>query len=479
MRKSFFILLNSLALLGLLVSCKAADVPVPVPEQQPEPEQGKETEEQELEPFTFSVESTAENHIFEGKPVFNLHLQNPNSVEASAEIKATIYTDANKNLTTIQFVRNVPAKGSADIVVTTEENLDPGFYKITGKVGRKTFLAAVPFGVDPYQISSIPDMENDFDDFWQDAYDQLKAVDMKPGFVPTSKDGTYLVEMNSIPDGLEGSPMVIRGYYVEPLQDGKAHPAIVHYYGYDDWPGIGLLSCPSGRSEFAHLYLSTRGQRLNARSASQREDGIAEDFANPYDKQWFTVNFGDKDSYYYRGAYMDCVQGIRFLALCEDEKVKGKIDMENIFVEGMSQGGAFSYAAAALSTEYPVRALAAAVAFMGDFPDYFVIAANEGGGFPSMAQSCKKQLGWDDAQMYSFLSYFDTKNLATRVSCPIMACIGLMDRICPAHTNIAPYNNALTPMDSKQMTFYPGMDHATPPGWDTDTRSFFKNKMKQ
>ena len=474
MKRRFSILFTVLFFSILVFSCgKPAENN---PEQNQEQEQNQE--EQELEPFGYSCSLASDNHIFSGKPVFNLHLENPNAVAATAEIKLTINTDKNKKYLTVEMEKEVAANGSADITITTEDNLEPGFYRATGKVGRKTFLSSVPFGVDPFRIVSAPDKQDDFDVFWNDAYEQLKGVEMNVSFTPTKYSGTYMVAMQSIPDGLEGDPMVIRGYYVAPVNDGKKHPTIVHYYGYDDFPGTGRLYCPSGQSDFAHLYLSTRGQRINARAASLRDDGIEEDFVNPYEIQWFTVNFGDKDSYYYRGAYMDCVQGIRFLALCEDEKVKGRIDTDNIFVEGMSQGGAFSYAAAALSKEYPVRALAAAVAFMGDFPDYFVIAASEGGGFPYMAQTCKKELNWDDATMYAFLSYFDTKNLATRVNCPIMACIGLMDRICPAHTNIAPYNNALTPAVDKQMTFYPKMDHATPNDWDASTREFFRSYMQ-
>lgn len=464
--------LTLLAALALLWACNKPDDNKPEENQEQNQEQNQEPGE--LAPFQFTVEPAAEDLIFAGKPVFKLHLQNPNAVAATAEIKLTVSTDKSKKVATIELSQEVAAKGATDLVLTTEEDLAPGFYKATGKVDGKNFLSAVIFGVDPFQIQSAPDKQADFEAFWEEAYTQLKAVDMQAVLVPTSKTGTYMVTLQSVPDGLEGDPMTIRGYYVEPVQDGKKHPAIVHCYGYDDFVHSAgyKLYCPSGRDEFAHLYLSSRGQRINACKASEREDGIEEDYANPYKVQWFTVNFGDKDGYYYRGAYMDCVQGIRFLALCDE--VKGQVDMDQVFVEGMSQGGAFSYAAAALSKEYPVKGIAAAVAFMGDFPDYFTIVPNEGGGFPYMARECKTQLGWNDEQLYAFLSYFDTKNLATRISCPIMACIGLKDNICPPHTNIAPYNNALTPASDKQMTFYPQMGHATPPGWESGYRAFFK-----
>ena len=65
------------------------------------------------------------------------------------------------------------------------------------------------------------------------------------------------------------------------------------------------------------------------------------------------------------------------------------------------------------------------------------------------------------------------------INCPIMACIGLKDNICPPHTNIAPFNNVLTPMADKQMTFYPQMGHATPSDWDSRVKAFFKSYIKQ
>ena len=448
---------------------KTISVTVTAPETPPTPP--------ELQALTLKANVEGDG-IFADNPSYIMHVTNPNSVEVEARIQSRVSTDFKKEVARVDFMEKIPANSTKDIVITPEaDSWEPGFYKVNCYVDGKSRVG-IAFGIRPFEIVSAPDMQPDFEEFWTLAYEQLTKVDMNVSFVPTKKAGTWMVSMQSIPDGLEGDPMVIRCYYIEPANDGKKHPAIVHYYGYDDFPGTTKLDLPSGSSDYAHLWVSARGQRINARAASLRSDGIEEDFVNPYSKQWFTVNFGDKDSYYYRGAYMDCVQGIRFLALCEDEKVAGRIDMDNVFVEGMSQGGAFSYAAAALSMEYPVRAIAPGVAFMGDFPDYFVIAASDGGGFPSMAQQCKQALKWDDAQMYAFMSYFDTKNLATRISCPIYANIGLLDNICPPHTNIAPYNNALTPSADKQMTFYPKMGHEVPSGWDSKYKSFFQSHMK-
>ena len=160
---------------------------------------------------------------------------------------------------------------------------------------------------------------------------------------------------------------------------------------------------------------------------------------------------------------MDCVQAARFMA------TRPTSDMNNLFAEGSSQGGAFTYAVTALSG-YSFRAIAPCVAFLGDFPDYFQIAY-----WP--ANVAKKSQGeMSDEDMYAFLSYFDTKNLATRISCPVLACSGLQDSTCPPHTNVAPFNNLQS--TEKQMHFYPNMQHEIPKDWNAKMEKFFQAHMQ-
>ena len=143
--------------------------------------------------------------------------------------------------------------------------------------------------------------------------------------------------------------------------------------------------------------------------------------------------------------------------------------MTKLFAEGSSQGGALSYAAAALS-DYPFTAIAPCVAFLGDFPDYFKIVSWPG----DTAKANKGSM--TDEQMYAFLSYFDTKNLATRLGdCAVIACTGLQDKTCPPHTNIAPYNNL--PTTDKEYYFYPEMKHDIPSDWAGKYMKFFKERM--
>ena len=268
--------------------------------------------------------------------------------------------------------------------------------------------------------------------------------------------------MYSVPDGLSGDPVKIRGYYCEP-QDGQKHPVILHFYGYDTAGSKAKCECPSGgSSQYAEFYLSHRGQYLNNRPASTGNPGVEEDCINIYDSDWFAYHFGDKDSYYYRGAFMDVVQAVRFMATRETS------DMTKLYAEGSSQGGALTYAAAALS-DYTFSAIAANVAFLGDYADAWEI----GGLAMEISKRCQGSMSKEE--VLTFLSYFDTKNLATKISCPVMASSGLQDGVCPPRTNVVPFNNLKTPADQKDYIFGPEMGHDYPKGWSPIT--FFKKYM--
>ena len=436
--KTYSILLFSLVV--LLVAC-GCEKPQPVDDP------GYKMDTTVVEP---------EDMIWSGKPCFNLPVENTASASAMVAIKVRITTDMKQIVYELDDSVQLAGNQKTNLVISPSEDLAPGFYRancyVKGKATRN-----FNFGIDPFDIVSAPDKQADYDQFWQTAKDQLAATEMQAVLTEitdhsSAKRKVYLVEMSSVPDGLNGEPVKIRGYYCEPT-DGAKHPVLVHYYGYDTQGSKAACECPyGGSSNYAELYLSHRGQYLNNRPAGTNP-GVEEATENIYG-DWFAYNFGDKDGYYYRGAFMDAVQAVRFMATRETS------DMTKLFAEGSSQGGALCYAAAGLS-DIPFTAITPNVAFMGDFPDYFQIA-----GWPaSTAKAEAKKKGMTDEQMYAFLSYFDTKNLATRIRCGVLATSGLKDGTCPPHTNIAPYNNLLTPAENKEYHFYPEMTHDYPKNW--------------
>ena len=456
--KKIFILFTALVFTAtMMASCE--------PIGNPTPEEPKDTIPAQLEPLKQSVPVT-DNWVFDTKPAITIHIENPNAVAVEAKVIAKITTDLKKAVTSIEKVVEVPANGTLDVPVTTPEDLAPGFYRahcIVNNKGARTFN----FGISPEKIVSAPDKQPNFDEYWAAAKEQLAAIDMDAQLTElptksTAKRKVYLVELKSVPDSPDSEPVTVRGYYAEP-QDGQKHPVILHFYGYDSQNATSWPPCPGGNeSEYAEFFFSIRGQMLNNRAASNRVPDGKGDFVNIYG-DWFAYNFGVKDGYYYRGAFMDCVQAVRFMATRETS------DMTQLFAEGSSQGGALSYAVAALS-DYPFTAIAPCVAFLGDFPNYFNIVS-----WP--AETAKANKGsMTDEEMYAFLSYFDTKNLATRISAAVIACSGLQDGTCPPHTNLAPYNNLQT--EDKVIYYYPEMGHEIPSDWNKKIMTFFKERMK-
>ena len=462
--KKHFLLFTAIACALLLGACGCER---PGPDVDPDPQDTtKVTEPADLSLITQSVPVT-NNWIYSGKPQITVHIENPNKAAVRVGVKMQVKTDAWKLVTNVIDSVDIAGQSKVDYIMTTTENLDPGFYRaictVNGKIARSQFV----FGIDPFQIVSAPDKQPDYDEFWQTAKDQLAGVEMNATLKEITDRSSatrkvYLVEMYSIPDGLSGDPVKIRGYYIEPT-DGQPHPVIMHFYGYDTQGTKSKVDCPyGGNSTYAEFYLSHRGQYLNNRPAGTNP-GVTEATENIYG-DWFAYHFGDKNSYYYRGAFMDCVQAVRFMA------TRPTSDMTKLFAEGSSQGGALTYACAALS-DYPFTALAPNVAFLGDFPDYFQIVS-----WP--AETAKANQGsMTNEEMYAFLSYFDTKNLATRISAAVLASSGLQDGTCPPHTNIAPFNNLLTPAADKEYIFAPEMQHDYPAGWTTKWNNFFKARM--
>lgn len=389
------------------------------------------------------------------KPLITVHIKNPTGEAENVHIELMISTDKIEPYTTLIKDTVIGAKQS--IRVEFGFDATPGFYQCTALVNDEVARSFI-LGVAPEAIVSAPDMQDDFREFWQNTKKELAAID--PQYTLTeipskssAKRKVYLLEMKSLPDATgEG---ITRAYYAEPTGNGT-YPVIVHFCGYDSANGEGIPWCMNGDDapDYCELILSTRGQVINNRSP----------YKNVYG-DWFAYGFGSENTYYYRGAYMDCVRAIDFVWSRE------KVQRENIFAEGTSQGGAFSIAAAALS-DGRINAIAPSVPFMGDFPDYFKVANWPG----NVAEAERKKAGMSEDEMYRMLSYFDTKNLATLITCPVYMNYSLQDNVCPPHINWAAYNNMAS--TEKKYQTNPTLGHATSSTWWNDYHQFFKEHLK-
>lgn len=314
------------------------------------------------------------------------------------------------------------------------KDLEPGFYKATlsleSKMGNKKHN--FNFGYEPEKIVSPADPQPDFAEFWQRAKDELAGVDPQYKLIRidslcTEKQNVYLVEMRSLGNAL------IRGWYRVPVKPGR-YPAIMQVQGYSS------VMVPS----YVNYGDDVIGFGLNIRGHGNSTDDV-----NPGFPGYILTNLEDKEKYIYRGAYMDCVRAVDFL--CS----RPEVDASRIAVEGASQGGALTFATAALANDR-IAVCAPQVPFLSDFRDYFRVANWPGNEFVELVEH-KKALTWDQA--YYTLSYFDIKNLAHMIKAPLIMGVGLMDEVCPPHINFAAYNLVTA---EKKYIVYPSAGHGLP-----------------
>ncbi|MBQ0056145.1 MAG: acetylxylan esterase [Bacteroidales bacterium] len=329
----------------------------------------------------------------------------------------------------------------AQVIANTEladgsKCLEPGFYHIYVKVNGKDIVNNVTevygtqmnidhyvIGVAPEKVISAPDAQPDFAQFWDKARAELAATPMKP-VVTELKDRegekrAFVAQVR----GLNGDLVQID--YTVPNREGKFPIHIINMgYSSKPWP-LDLTD-----NGWINVIVSSRGQGRN-NDTNRFGD-------------WVRFGLSSPDTYYYRGAYLDCSRAIDFLSTLP------QADTDNIFLEGGSQGGAYSMACAAL--DHRVTAVACYITFMSDFPDYFKIVS-----WPySAIHEEQQRLGISDEDLYRTLSYFDIKNLASWIECPVYMAIGLQDVTCPPHTNFSGFNLVTTP---KQYHIYRNYGH--------------------
>ncbi len=394
-----------------------------------------------------SVVVADSDYIFLGDNLIriNVNLQNENRWDVKGRLLVTLATDDFQPI----------SKDSIDINIGAEEiynkeysykNPKPGFYRYTVQFERNGGIAGEKkfnIGYEPEKIESPIDAKSDFKKFWDNNLRELAKVapNYKLTHIPDASKldyDMYLVEMRSFGNEL------IKGYYAKPKREGR-HPVIVEYMGYGSSPYYPNQTWDG----FAYFVLSIRGQALNLPE-------------NKYGT-WITYGLQSKDDYYYRGAFLDVVRALDFV--CS----RPEIDAERIAVRGGSQGGALSFAAAALDKR--VKVAAPNIPFLSDYTDYFRIASWPKSDFDAYMQN-HSEVKWEE--VYGLLSYFDIKNLAQWIECPVIMGIGVQDEVCPPHINFAAYNQLRS---EKEWMAFPEFGHSVGREFYDTSMELFRQKL--
>jgi len=346
-----------------------------------------------------------------------------------------LVTDLSLMAETPEVVLSQDVVVSPDSMLTVElGDLAPGFYEV-----RLCDSIRWNIGVRPDDVLSAPDPQPDFDAFWEQTLAELDQVPLEAVWteIPEYSNEVrtcYEVRYPSWGGGISGGIVSI------PLAEGK-YPVCIQYMGYGAPVYYFDPNAAADRIEFA---------------VSIRDQGI---FKGDQDR-WIDRGIGAKETFYYRGAFADAKRAVDFIASLD------KADPDHIVSFGESQGGALTCVAAALDSR--IKAIAPAVPFLGDYPDYAKIV-----WWPVhevFEQADEEGIARED--LLTTLSYFDVKNFAPRIHCPVYMAFGLQDPTCPPHTNFSIYNN----LGTKDKRYYcvPTCGHAMwlVPAWSAERDAF-------
>jgi cephalosporin-C deacetylase len=277
--------------------------------------------------------------------------------------------------------------------------------------------------------------QEDFDQFWEETISEARAVPLNS----SRQKLTYPIEQVSVYeisfDGMDTTP--VYGWYIVPdFMQRENYPCLIHYHGFN-----GSRGEPS---EFMHWVL----MGFAVVSIDCREQGGRTGSRAP--SSWgYSMNLASKGvrskyEYYYRYQYMDCMKAIDFAC------AQPEVDPKRIVVEGGSQGGALTMAMAALD-DRPAAALA-------DVPSNSNLVRRiegEHGSFAAVADYLRHHPEELDLVMNE-LSYFDTMNMASRITCKVLASVALKDETCPPEMYFATYNRIA---GEKEINIYPFNAH--------------------
>jgi cephalosporin-C deacetylase len=280
------------------------------------------------------------------------------------------------------------------------------------------------------QYASQVRMPADFDAFWDDVLEKTAQVALEPDVVydplrSTAAIDVYEVFFTSL------DQVRIAGWYAVPRNREDRLPGLLQVPGYNMEPPVPKNWAAKGYAAFS---VAPRGKLRSNRQFNPGYPGL------------LTYGMVDRNTYSYRGFYMDACRGVEFL-LGRDE-----VNSDRIGVTGHSQGGGLTVSTAALRPE--IKAAAAGAPYLCGYMD--AIELTDAYPYQEITDYLRANPGSRD-QVEETLAYFDGINLAHRINCPMIVSVGLQDSTCPPETGFAMFN-AIASAD-KKIYAYDGHGH--------------------
>ncbi len=295
-------------------------------------------------------------------------------------------------------------------------------------------------GVDPLKIQPSMPVPADFDAFWAAQRAKLAAVPLKPVLTPvTWADKT--VECFDVQIPCVGKS--VSGYFARPVgAKPKSLPAVLHVQG----AGVRSSSL-GGAATWAKQY-NVLSLDINAHGLPNgKPPKFYEDLKNGALKGYPKFGNESRESCYFLGMFLRVMRALDFL------KAQPEWDGKILAVEGSSQGGGQSIAAAGLDP--CVTFFAPGVPAICDHTGAAIGRIN---GWPKLVPN--DAAGKPDPKILQVARYFDCVNFATRTKAEAIFSVGFIDTTCAPTSVYAAYNQV---SGKKQIVNCPLMGHASSP----------------
>lgn len=379
-------------------------------------------------PFSADFELDNNGVIQDSLLQLAVKIENNTSKTLDIDIEWRIATDNGETIKQMRF----PYSLTGDTVLMAYAPLHHfqqcGFHRVEANIRNADYTKEIITNVvmNPEDILSPLRKPADFDGFWQHNLAELSILNSSPELKKIersddAKTDLFEVSLNSV------GGLTIKGWLEVPKKKGR-YPALCRVPGYTE------TLDPIDKYDDMIVF------SLNVRDHGNSDNSGVREY------EMWVRGLEDEDNFFYKNIYLDCFVGLNYLASRED------VDLERIAVWGGSQGGGLSLFTAAFDKR--ISLCVADIPFLTDWERYFEIShwyeIDEW-------MSQHPNISW--SQILDVFSYFDTKNMAHMIDCPVWMGIGLQDDVCPPATSFATYNLIGSP---KRYNIYPHQYHSQP-----------------
>jgi cephalosporin-C deacetylase-like acetyl esterase len=343
---------------------------------------------------------------------------------SSSSVKEAEYVLKKGGLTEIK-------KGVLDLssgTATIETKLDePGtvLAEIRPKVAGKPDRVLAGAVVDPEKIGISAPRPDDFDAFWEAKIKELAEIPANPQLESAESDNPAVEYFKLRMDNIRGSH--IYGQLAKPKKEGK-FPALllVQYAGVYGLPKTNVI----GRAERGWLTLNIMAHDL----PFDQPEEFYKKAADTTLKGYVGIGNNDREKSYFLRMYLACYRAVDYLSERPDW------DGKTLVVMGTSQGGQQTLITAGLCPK--ITAMLANVPAGADVTGPKIGRA---AGFPYWSNQAAQT---KNEKIVETGRYFDTVNFASRIKCPALVAMGLIDETCPAAGVLAAFNQMKGPKES-------------------------------